>query len=228
MSILEKVLIIEDDLYIREELESIFKKRGYVVESITNFNNTLEDIRKSNPDLIVLDLNLPGMSGFEICKSVKQRTSFPVLILTSRNQVKDELNALDLGADDYLTKPCHPDRIIARAEKIIKMYGKIMNIISVGNLILDERIYEAKYVDNSIILPENEGKILRALMINYPNIVKKENLFIELWGTKEFVDENILQVNMTRLRKSLSKIKLDNIITTIRGIGYKMEELNEE
>lgn len=225
---MEKVLIIEDDLYIREELESIFEKRGYVVESITNFNNTLEDIKKSNPDLIVLDLNLPGMSGFEICKSVKQRTSFPVLILTSRNQMKDELHALDLGADDYLTKPCHPDRIIARAEKIIKMYGKIMNIISVRNLTLDERIYEAKYINNSIILPENEGKILRALMINYPNIVKKEDLFIELWGTKEFVDENILQVNMTRLRKSLSKIKLYNIITTIRGIGYKMEELNEE
>lgn len=222
------MLIIEDDLYIREELESIFEKRGYVVESTTNFNNTLEDIKKSNPDLIVLDLNLPGMSGFEICKSVKQRTSFPVLILTSRNQMKDELHALDLGADDYLTKPCHPDRIIARAEKIIKMYGKIINIISVRNLTLDERIYEAKYINNSIILPENEGKILRALMINYPNIVKKEDLFIELWGTKDFVDENILQVNMTRLRKSLSKIKLDNIITTIRGIGYKMEELNEE
>ena len=228
MSILEKVLIIEDDLYIREELESIFEKKGYVVESIINFNNTLEDIKKSNPDLIVLDLNLPGMSGFEICKSVKERTSFPILILTSRNQMKDELHALDLGADDYLTKPCHPDRIIARAEKIIKMYGKIINNISVGNLILDEKIYEAKYLDNSIILPENEGKILRNLMINYPKIVKKEDLFIELWGTKEFVDENILQVNMTRLRKSLSKINLDNIITTIRGIGYKLEVIDEE
>ena len=228
MSILEKVLIIEDDLYIREELESIFEKKGYVVESIINFNNTLEDIKKSNPDLIVLDLNLPGMSGFEICKSVKERTSFPILILTSRNQMKDELHALDLGADDYLTKPCHPDRIIARAEKIIKMYGKIINNISVGNLILDEKIYEAKYLDNSIILPENEGKILRNLMINYPKIVKKEDLFIELWGTKEFVDENILQVNMTRLRKSLSKINLNNVITTIRGIGYKLEVIDEE
>lgn len=225
---MEKVLIIEDDLYIREELENIFEKRGYVVESITNLNNTLEDIKKSNPDLIVLDLNLPGMSGFEICKSVKQRTSFPVLILTSRNQMKDELHALDLGADDYLTKPCHPDRIIARAEKIIKMYGKIINNISVGNLILDEKIYEAKYLENSIILPENEGKILRNLMINYPNIVKKEDLFIELWGTKEFIDENILQVNMTRLRKSLSKINLDNIIKTIRGCGYKLEVFDEE
>ena len=224
---MEKVLIIEDDLYIREELESIFEKRGYVVESITNFNNTLEDIKKSNPDLIVLDLNLPGMSGFEICKSVKQRTSFPVLILTSRNQMKDELHALDLGADDYLTKPCHPDRIIARAEKIISMYGKIINNISVGNLILYEKIYEAKYLENSIILPENEGKILRNLMINYPNIVKKEDLFIELWGTKEFIDENILQVNMTRLRKSLSKINLNNIITTIRGVGYKLEVIDE-
>lgn len=222
------MLIIEDDLYIREELESIFEKKGYVVESITNFNNTLEDIKKSNPDLIVLDLNLPGMSGFEICKSVKQRTYFPVLILTSRNQMKDELHALDLGADDYLTKPCHPDRIIARAEKIISMYGKIINNISVGNLILDEKIYEAKYLENSIILPENEGKILRNLMINYPNIVKKEDLFIELWGTKEFIDENILQVNMTRLRKSLSKINLDNIIKTIRGCGYKLEVIDEE
>ncbi|MBS5939304.1 MAG: response regulator transcription factor [Clostridium sp.] len=225
---MEKVLIIEDDLYIREELESIFEKRGYVVESITNFNNTLEDIKKSNPDLIVLDLNLPGMSGFAICKSLKQRTSFPVLILTSRNQMKDELHALDLGADDYLTKPCHPDRIIARADKIIKMYEKIINNISVGNLILDEKIYEVKYLENSIILPENEGKILRNLMINYPEIVKKEDLFIELWGTKDFVDENILQVNMTRLRKSLSKINLDNVITTIRGIGYKLEVIDEE
>lgn len=222
------MLIIEDDLYIREELESIFEKRGYVVESITNFNNTLEDIKKSNPDLIVLDLNLPGMSGFEICKSLKQRTSFPVLILTSRNQMKDELHALDLGADDYLTKPCHPDRIIARADKIIKMYEKIINNISVGNLILDEKIYEVKYLENSVILPENEGKILRNLMINYPKIVKKEDLFIELWGTKDFVDENILQVNMTRLRKSLSKINLDNVITTIRGIGYKLEVIDEE
>lgn len=222
------MLIIEDDLYIREELESIFEKRGYVVESITNFNNTLEDIKKSNPDLIVLDLNLPGMSGFEICKSLKQRTSFPVLILTSRNQMKDELHALDLGADDYLTKPCHPDRIIARADKIIKMYEKIINNISVENLILDEKIYEVKYLENSIILPENEGKILRNLMINYPKIVKKEDLFIELWGTKDFVDENILQVNMTRLRKSLSKINLDNVITTIRGIGYKLEVIDEE
>lgn len=225
---MEKVLIIEDDLYIREELESIFEKRGYVVESITNFNNTLEDIKKSNPDLIVLDLNLPGMSGFEICKSLKQRTSFPVLILTSRNQMKDELHALDLGADDYLTKPCHPDRIIARADKIIKMYERIINNISVGNLILDEKIYEVKYLENSIILPENEGKILRNLMINYPKTVKKEDLFIELWGTKDFVDENILQVNMTRLRKSLSKINLDNVITTIRGIGYKLEVIDEE
>ena len=225
---MEKVLIIEDDLYIREELESIFEKRGYVVESITNFNNTLEDIKKSNPDLIVLDLNLPGMSGFEICKSLKQRTSFPVLILTSRNQMKDELHALDLGADDYLTKPCHPDRIIARADKIIKMYEKIINNISVGNLILDEKIYEVKYLENSVILPENEGRILRNLMINYPKIVKKEDLFIELWGTKDFVDENILQVNMTRLRKSLSKINLDNLITTIRGIGYKLEVIDEE
>lgn len=222
------MLIIEDDLYIREELESIFEKRGYVVESITNFNNTLEDIKKSNPDLIVLDLNLPGMSGFEVCKLLKQRTSFPVLILTSRNQMKDELHALDLGADDYLTKPCHPDRIIARADKIIKMYEKIINNISVGNLILDEKIYEVKYLENSIILPENEGKILRNLMINYPKIVKKEDLFIELWGTKDFVDENILQVNMTRLRKSLSKINLDNVITTIRGIGYKLEAIDEE
>lgn len=225
---MEKVLIIEDDLYIREEIEIIFKKRGYEVEALTNFKNTLEEIIKSNPDLIILDLNLPGMSGFEICKSVKTRTSFPILILTSRNQIKDELHALDLGADDYLTKPCHPERIIARAEKLIKLYEKITNNLTVGPLSLDEKNYEAKNLEESIILPENEGKILRSLMINYPNTVTKDDLFMELWGSKNFIDENILQVNMTRLRKSLDKINLKNIIKTVRGVGYKLEVENEK
>lgn len=224
---MEKVLIVEDDLYIREEIELIFKRKGYEVESLTNFKNTLEEINKSNPDLIILDLNLPGISGFEICKAVKARTSFPILILTSRNQINDELHALDLGADDYLTKPCHPERIVARAEKLIKLYEKIVNDIKVGNLSLDEKNYEAKNLKEKIILPENEGKILKALMINYPNVVSKEELFIELWGSKDFVDENILQVNMTRLRKSLAKINLKNIIKTVRGIGYVLEVENE-
>ena len=225
---MEKVLIIEDDLYIREEIESIFKKRGYEVEVLTNFKNTLEEINKSKPDLIILDLNLPGMSGFEICKSVKARTSFPILILTSRDQMKDELHALNLGADDYLTKPCHPERIIARAEKLIKLYEKITNNLTVGNLSLDEKNYEAKSLEESIILPENEGKILRSLMTNYPKTVTKDELFIELWGGKDFIDENILQVNMTRLRKSLAKINLENVIKTVRGVGYKLEVENEK
>lgn len=224
---MEKVLIIEDDLYIREEIEIIFKRRGYEVETLTNFKNTLEEINKSKPDLIILDLNLPGMSGFEICKAVKSRTSFPILILTSRNQINDELHALDLGADDYLTKPCHPDRIVARAEKLITLYGKIVNNITVGELSLDEKNYEAKNLKEKVILPENEGKILKTLMINYPKIVSKEELFIELWGSKDFVDENILQVNMTRLRKSLAKINLKNSIKTVRGIGYILEVEDE-
>lgn len=216
------IFIVEDDVFLREELQSILEKEGYSVESISSFDTPLEDIILASPSLILLDLNLPKLSGFQICRALKARGIGPVLVLTSRNQLRDELHALDLGADDYLTKPCHPKRLIARIQKLHHLYKKMHVLLDAGDFQLDEKA-NVLYVDkNSISLSENEGMIMQALVKAAPSVVKKEELFNLLWGSSEYVDENILQVNMTRLRKTLDEVGLSNRIKTVRGIGYQL------
>jgi DNA-binding response OmpR family regulator len=214
---LNKIIVIEDDIYLREELVNTFVKKGYSVSSISSFDAPEKEILNNNPDLAVLDINLPGKSGFELCKWLKARASFPILILT------DELYALGLGADDFLTKPCHPDRLIARAERLLQTYGKVRNLIQAGDIVLDIDTYKVIWENAHVVLSDTEGRILKALLECYPSVVSKQKLLIELWGSEEYVDENILQVNMTRLRKSLDSIGLRDMIQTVRGQGYRLE-----
>ena len=218
-----KIVIVEDDEYLREEIIMTFKKKGYSVSGISSFAAPEQDILKLQPDLVVLDLNLPGKSGFELCRWLKARTSVPILILTARDTLNDELTALGLGADDFLVKPCHPDRLLARAGRLLQTYGKVKSVIQCGKLSLDTDTYKLIVKDSYRILPETEGKILRLLMEKHPRLVSRAELFSAVWGTDEFVDENILQVNMTRLRKSLGEMGIGNIVLTIRGQGYRLE-----
>lgn len=213
-------MIIEDDIYLREELVHTFAKKGYSVSSISSFLAPEKEILESKPDLVVLDINLPGKSGFELCKWLKARCSFPILILTARDTLSDELYALGLGADDFLTKPCNPDRLLARAERLLHTYGKVCNLVQLGDLVLDIDTYKVIWKDAHTILPNTEGKILQCLIENYPSIVSKQQLAKELWGGDQYVDENILQVNMTRLRKSLAILGLSDRVQTVRGQGY--------
>lgn len=220
---MSKITIIEDDIYLREELEHTFKKKGYSVTGISCFDSPEQEILDSKPDLVILDINLPGKSGYELCRWLKARVSFPILVLTARDTLSDELYALGLGADDFLTKPCHPDRLIARAERLLQTYGKVRNLVQADELIMDTDTYKVIWKNSHIILPETEGKILRILLEQHPKLVSKHDISLALWGGEEFVDENILQVNMTRLRKNLSTIGLRNIIKTVRGKGYSLE-----
>jgi len=220
---MERISIAEDDPYLREELVLIFEKNGYAVTGISSFADAEKDIAASEPDLLVLDLNLPGRSGFELCRSFKLRNTFPILILTARDTMADELKAIGLGADDFLTKPCRPERLLARAARLLETYGRLKSIIQCGNMSLDTDTYKLIYGDKHLILPETEGKILRALMERHPGIVTQAELFENVWGTSEYLDENILQVNMTRLRKSLLGVGLKDCVVTVRGQGYCLE-----
>lgn len=220
---LSKIIIIEDDVYLREELVNTFIRKGYTVSSISSFVAPEKEILDSNPDLAILDINLPGKSGFELCKWLKARASFPILILTARDTLSDELYALGLGADDFLTKPCHPDRLIARAERLLQTYGKVRNLIQAGDLVLDPDTYKVIWRGAHVVLSDTEGKLLQVLLEQYPSIVSKQALSLVLWGGDEYIDENILQVNMTRLRKSLDAIGLRDMIQTVRGQGYRLE-----
>jgi DNA-binding response OmpR family regulator len=218
----EKIVIVEDDVFLRMELQNILEKEGYSVECISSFHTALEDIAAAYPSLILLDLNLPGLSGFDICRALKARGIGPVLVLTSRNQLRDELHALDLGADDYLTKPCHPQRLTARIQKLLQLYANMRIMLDAGDFKLDQNSNILYIGGTSLSLSENEGIIMKALMKAAPEVVKKEELFKLLWGSSEYVDENILQVNMTRLRKSLEQVGLSNRIKTVRGSGYAL------
>ena len=220
------IVIVEDDDFLREELQDLLEKEGYAARSITSFSTTLDEIVAFHPALVLLDLNLPGESGFALCRSLKAKGVGPILVLTSRNQLMDELRALDLGADDYLTKPCHPSRLLARIEKLLDLYKNMRSLLNAGSFQLDENTFEILNGNESLILPENEGRILRELLIKSPEIVSKESLLLSLWGTSEYVDENILQVNMTRLRKDLGRIGLAGCVETIRGKGYRIRPGN--
>ncbi|MFF0830684.1 response regulator transcription factor [Brevibacillus sp. NPDC003359] len=219
---MEKIVIVEDDVFLRDELQNILEKEGYSVECISSFDTPLEDIVSASPSLILLDLNLPKLSGFDICRALKARGIGPILVLTSRNQLRDELHALGLGADDYLTKPCHPKRLIARIQKLIHLYANMHVMLDAGDFQIDEMANILYVGKDSISLSENEGIIIKALLKASPSVVKKEELFNLLWGSSDYVDENILQVNMTRLRKTLDGVGLSNRIKTIRGIGYQL------
>lgn len=218
-----RIMIVEDDTYLKEELIMTFAKKGYQVSGISSFAAPEQEIMNFAPDLLVLDINLPGKSGFELCKWLKAHTSFPILVLTARDTLEDELTALGLGADDFLVKPCHPDRLLARAARLLQNFQKVKSLILAGDISLDTDTYKLMFKDTYVILPETEGKIMRLLMEQHPSLVTRTQLFEAVWGTEEFCDENILQVNIARLRKRLDALGLGNVIQNIRGQGYYLE-----
>lgn len=219
---MKKIVVVEDDLFMREELMDVFGKAGYETSCVTNFYRTIEEIEQKGADLVLLDLQLPGKNGFEICQELKRQHSVPVLVLTSRDQLKDELHALELGADEYLTKPCPSSRLLARTENLLKRFAGREGMLDGDGFLFDYRTFTV-YIDQTAnLLTEKEGRILQELLLKKGEIVKKEVLFEALWGTTEYIDENALQVTMTRLRKSLEKLGLRERIETIRGMGYRL------
>lgn len=187
-----------------------------------------DELLNESPDLILLDLVLPGITGFEICKEIKRRSTIPVLVLTSKDHLKDELHALELGADEYINKPCNKDRLIARISNLFRRYEDRDRFIELKGIKLDVQTY-SMYTDNkSIILSENQGKIMELLMINLEKIVTKDMLFKKIWGTTEYIDENALQVNMTRLKKTIKSLDINYEILTVRGKGYILMPVEEK
>lgn len=224
---MKKIVIVEDELFMREELQLILEKEGYDTFCITKFSNVVDEIIAASPDLVLLDLNLPGISGFEICKGLRHKSNVPILILTGRDQMKDELHALDIGADEYINKPCHKERLLARITNLLRRLDDRKHFAEIKDISLDLQTYTINVKGKAIILPDNQGKIMELLLENYQKLVTKEMLLNKLWGTTEFIDENALHVNMTRLKKSLHTLDTDYKISTIRGKGYSLEPMGD-
>lgn len=220
---MKKIAVVEDEVYTREELCNMLEKAGYSALAVTAFENAAEQLTVLAPDLVILDLNLPEISGFQICRDLKQKTSIPVLVLTSRDQMSDELQALRLGADEYLTKPCRKERLLARIANILKRFEGRSNLLEGQGFLLDRGTYTL-YIDNtSVILPRNQGKLLEALLAGGNQLVTSKQLCRALWDTTEFIDENALQVNLTRLKKTMANLGMKQKVVAVRGLGYRLE-----
>lgn len=223
--IMKKILIIEDDRNLLNELREFLENRGYEVSSVDNFLRASDFALKKRPDLVILDINLPGISGFDICRAIKEKSNIPVLMLTSRIGIEDEIKGLEIGADEYLAKPVDTRMLILRMEKLLNLFNHFQDIISVGDLSLELSTSKLSYKDTYLILPQTEADIIKKLMEAFPEIVSKDDLLKAVWSTI-YIDENILQVNITRLRKKLKNLGPYNIFNK-RGYGYGLGEADE-
>lgn len=225
---MKRIAIVEDDVWMRGELAETLKKAGYQTEELAEFEDVPERLLRLSPDLVLLDLSLPGAGGFRICRELKQKGSIPVLILTSRDQLRDELHALRLGADEYLTKPCRGERLLARIQNVLKRYEGRQNLLEGADFLLDRQTYTLYIDKRSVILPKNQGRLLEIFLTHSGELVTREELCMAVWGTTEFIDENALQVNLTRLKKTLAGLKTHQQIRTVRGMGYRLAAEGEE
>ena len=220
----KKIFIIEDEEKIREELTKFLEKYGYVVESSDDFENIVDVSLSCNPNMILLDINLPYYDGYYICREIRKRSEVPIIVVTSRQSEMDELMSMNLGADDFITKPYNTQILLARINSVLKIvYSKeVQESMVYKDLVLNLSNGTISNKDNTLNLTKNEIKILSYLIKNKGKIISRENLMEYLWNDDFFVDDNTLSVNITRLRKKIESIGLKNPIETRRGLGYIM------
>ena len=220
---MQKIIIIEDDTIIREELSNLLSRYGYDVKVPTEFNSIVDYVINEEAHILLLDINLPLFDGYYICKEVRKVSDIPIIIVTSRDTQADELISMNLGADDFIIKPYNTEILLARISSILRRtYGNqsSQDTLSHNGLTVNLSNATITYNNNSLELTKNEIKILSCLLKNKGNIVSREDLMNFLWNSDCFVDDNTLSVNVTRLRKKLSDLGIENAVETKRGLGY--------
>lgn len=221
-----KILIIEDEAVIRRELKILLENAMYEAAALTEFHHILQQIAEQSPDLILLDINLPGCSGFDLCTQIRGEMGVPVIFLTSRTDSMDELNGILKGGDDYITKPYQAPILLARIGAVLKrtMGGRLKEQTQFVHK--DVRLDIAGCVltcrDKQAELTKAEMKILYRLFKRPGEYVSRTDLIEYLWENKIFIDDNTLSVHMTRIREKLKSIGVHELIVTKRGLGYRI------
>ncbi len=220
---MQKILIVEDDEKLRNELKIFLEKNGYEVESLETFNNTIEDILNINPDLVLLDINLPNVDGQYVCKEIRKISNMGIIIVTSRDSEIDELLSINYGADHYITKPYNIQILLAKIASLLRrtdLSAETSDKIDAKDFIINTSNSTIEKQGKVIELTKNEYKILKYLVQNREKIVSREEIMDCLWETESFIDDNTLTVNITRLRNKLEELNLKELLETRRGQGY--------
>lgn len=219
---MKKIAILEDDASIALELKELLKNAGYDVLIITDYENAVESLLREKVDLTLLDINLPTANGEVILKELRKQTTMPIIMLTSRVTEVDEILSISYGADDYITKPYNPTILLLRIQNIFKRSNSQTNSLIYNNIIVNPSKGILQKENEELSLTKNEMIIFLYLLNNKGNIVKRDELMTDLWNNNEYINDNALTVNISRLRTKLEEFGLKDVIETRKGQGYKL------
>lgn len=221
------IYVIEDDESVRDQLAVLLQCASYEVACATSFNHLVDDVLAASPDLVLLDLGLPGTDGQIVCRELRRVSHVPIIVVTSRATDLDEVMSMTLGADDFVTKPYNPSVLLAHIEACLRRAKgpgeSPANVLECAGVSLDLARCTASYKGKPVELTKNETRILSLLMRRAGRVVSREDIMVELWNSDAFIDDNTLTVNMNRLRKTLASIGVEGFLRTHRGLGYSAE-----
>jgi len=224
----EKIMIVEDDPKIAGYLHTFIEKYGYDVFVEDDFENLMDGFHRGQPDLVLLDINLPRFDGFYWCRQIRLESTCPVIFISARTGEMDQVRALENGGDDFITKPFHPDVVMAKIRsQLRRAYGEYAarnqeRILKMEGLKLFPERMELRLGEAMVSLSKKEADIIESLMDRHPRVAGREDLLEKLWDDQTFVDENTLNVNITRVRKKFQELGITGAIETVRGAGYRL------
>lgn len=218
--LMKKILIVEDDRSIVSELEALLIHAGYEIEILKDFQNALEEVLKILPDLILLDINIPYLNGEVLLQSLRKVSNIPVIMVTSRASETDEVLSMSYGADDYVIKPYNPTILLLRIQAVLKRSEKTLDTVSFKDAVVYIQKGMIKKGDIEVFLTKNEMIIFNYLLNHQNVIVTRDELMTDLWNNNEYINDNALTVNISRLRAKLKEVGLGEAIETRKGMGY--------
>ena len=220
---MKEILLIEDDLDLARELSLSLNKWGFKVYQIERFDDILKEFLEKKPMLVIMDINLPYFDGFYWCEKIRDISKVPIIFLSSRDSNMDVIMGINNGGDDYITKPFSVEVLISKINALLRRsydYVSSDSLLYYDDIILDTEKCILKREDKSIELTKNELKILSLLIKNKDKVVSRDKIMMSLWDDDEFVNDNTLTVNITRLRNKLKDIGIEDFIKTKKGLGY--------
>jgi two-component system, OmpR family, response regulator YxdJ len=235
---MQTIMIVEDDHKIAEHLHSYIEKYGYLVYKVTDFDHVMEAFHVHKPDLVLLDVNLPSYDGYYWCRQIRKESICPVIFISARVGEMDQVMALENGGDDFITKPFHIEVVMAKIRsQLRRAYGEYAKqaeerVIEKEGLKLYPERLEMTFGSRTITLSKKEADLIETLMERYPRVAGREDLLEKLWDEQTYIDENTLNVNITRVRKKFQELDIKDAVETVRGVGYRLhvswEKVGEE
>lgn len=217
---MKKIMIAEDNEALARELKIFLQSNGYECICLERFDRVPEDVADNSPDLLLLDLGLPGTDGHYICRQLRKSSDIPIIIITSRNSEIDELMSFNFGADNFVTKPFNLQILLARISVLLRRSDSSSDRINICGFTFNTAKGTVTANGSEAILTKNEQMILNCLISRRGTIVTREAIMQYLWEDESFIDDNTLTVNIARLRKKLDGLGLGSVIETRRGQGY--------